>query len=624
LAVLATAIGLVNPSLQPGDLVERRRIVLALRVERIDLDTKVVSLSVQRVFKGTFAPQTVELALVGDQPQEAFFAVLHRGHTVVAMIGDSRKPLDLLFYAGGEGRWQSGAVASADEPGRWQWTRDLGQALFGTYNGDSSRLADLIADQFAGRPYFPAARIDSFADDRVLGTLAGPGRGVALIDLDGDDRLDVYACSPAGDRVWMQTAPLVFTDRTSELGLAGSASVSVNAADIDGDGRIDLLLDGSLRRRLADGRFAATETLPEAAGAVLQAFFVDADGDGHPDALVSRRGSGLRLYRNPGTGGTFTEMPGLDRRDGTGFAMWGDWNGDQRPDVFHASGGGHLLVQDGHGRFAPVGATPLAFDFSTIAADGITGAGCFAPVWNGTRQDLLFTRDSGIDFAINRDGVVNDAAQYGNELQLASLDHLPLIAEDLNADGTVDLYVGSRSGQPNGYYINRGYGSFMTPFRYWAAVFPGAAHLHGAWGLAAGDVDGDGANDLLLAAPDGRVTLLLNTCLALRQHSEVPTPLERTLAATRLIAIAVRGPRGVIGATVTATAGDGRVVGLRVIGANVATGCRSPDLVNLAIRDPGPVSVQVRWSDGVTRSWSGLAAGDGPRRTLVEAVRPSP
>ncbi len=621
-AVVACQVGLINPSLQPADFFERYRAVVVLRVTAVDDATNSAELAVQRVCKGAFAPKTVTMKLVGDQLMEAFVNLMGKGVTVTAFIGKARKPEEILFYAGGEGRWQMGSLAAADNAGHWNWTEDLGQlgpkSFFGTWNGSDERFAEMMDDIAAGRSYFPAKAIDRFKPDVAIGKLAAPVRGVALYDVDSDGRPDVYACSPAGDRLWLQLAPGVFTDRTAQFGLAGSASASVSLADVDGDGRADLLLDGAIWKQGADGRFARIDLLGAAAAQqVLMTCFVEVDGDGYPDVIVSHRGGGLTLHRNPGAaGGVFTDATaaaGLDQpgcgAGGTGWVMAGDWTGEHRPSLFYASSGGFLLVRDAAGRFTPA-TEALGYDFAAGGTpSGLTGAGCFAPVWRSGRQDLLFTRDTGFNIAINAGGKKPlDGIQFGNELQLASQDQLPLIAEDLNADGHVDIYLGSRGGRPNMYYGNRGYGSYMVSDRHDPAVMPGQAHKLGAWGLAAGDADGDGANDLLLGGVDGTVSLLLNDCLAQRQPKEHPTAVERVLAGVRIASVRVAGPIGVVGATVTVIAADGRVLGRRDIGSNIATGCRSPDTVNLAIREAGTHTLTVRWSDGLVRRWN-LAMG---------------
>jgi hypothetical protein len=71
-----------------------------------------------------------------------------------------------------------------------------------------------------------------------------------------------------------------------------------------------------------------------------------------------------------------------------------------------------------------------------------------------------------------------------------------------------------------------------------------------------------------------------------------------SFTATGIFTAAVKGRTGVVGAMVRLTDASGRVVALRQIGSNVGTGCRGPDTVNLAVREPGVYSFTVRYSDG--------------------------
>jgi len=128
----------------------------------------------------------------------------------------------------------------------------------------------------------------------------------------------------------------------------------------------------------------------------------------------------------------------------------------------------------------------------------------------------------------------------------------------------------------------------------------GKAHGKGAGGVAAGDVNGDGMNDLLLAHADGSISLVLSGAAEMRRPSEHPTWHERKLQQTCIVSVALTG-RGVVGADVRLVDGKARTILRRTVGTQVLTGCRGPDAVNLAVREPGNYTLHVRFADGTTK-----------------------
>ncbi len=621
-AIALPARAIVNPSLQPDGILERYLVVVVLRVDAVDELNHTATMSVMRVIKGDFPAKRVNITL-----GETTFSV---GEQVLAYVGGKGRASakNILIYPGG-GLWKTAQILVGGDPAspKWRWIADLSRSeMGGTFNGHVERLAEMMDDAVAGRYFFPALSAVQFRSDLVVDRLPQALLGVAIFDVNGDGQADLYACSDGGDRVYLQTASMVFTESSKALGIEGVASASVNIADVNADGRPDLLAGRQILLQMDDGIYYKSEVLPAAATQQIKSSaFVELNGDGYPDVLIARLEGGLHAFLNPGAaGGAFSDATvqlGLDREEcgakQVGFFCAGDWDGDGRTDLFFAVDRGRFLIQQTNGTFLPLPNSPR-LNFKTGGESlGLTGAGCFAPLWTPTSSDLIVSTDGNMRFVVNEAGQARDYARYGNEIEEGSDAHLATIAEDLDADGNVDVYCASREDNMHMLYINRGHGSFTVPTKYRKgdnAVFPGEASARATWGVATGDVDGDGANDLLLGMADGSLVLLINEVLSRRFDRTNPTWHEQKLQATKIVSVTVTGRIGVLGAKIILSDAKG-VVGQRVIGANIATGCRGPDTINLAVRETaGGHRLTVRFSDGTIQEWP--VDLSGPERHL--------
>ncbi|HMB69818.1 MAG TPA: VCBS repeat-containing protein, partial [bacterium] len=146
------------------------------------------------------------------------------------------------------------------------------------------------------------------------------GSGAAMLDYDGDGRLDVYVVDSAGpNRLYRNLGGLRFEDVTDAAGVGDpGCGMGAVAADVDGDGDDDLFVTNfgpnAYYRNRGDGTFR--EVAPglglDDARWSAGAAFLDYDGDARldlyvanyvqmatPDTNVCRAHDGHRLYCPP-------------------------------------------------------------------------------------------------------------------------------------------------------------------------------------------------------------------------------------------------------------------------------------------------------------------------------------
>jgi hypothetical protein len=295
----------------------------------------------------------------------------------------------------------------------------------------------------------------------------GAGGGVAIGDVDGDGRPDVYLSRPVGGgRLYLNRGGWKFSDGTEAAGLGAETSVpgsGCSMADVDNDGDLDLFvcrISGANRLWLNDGRGRFREVAAEAGvvgrGGSLVVAWADYDRDGDLDGyLVTGRPDSAE-----GLGaGDAAKVEALSRRairdEKTGRLTFPrelleDWDfvtqPEGKPFLIKAGLSDRLWRNDG----VNAAGVPVFTDVTEAAGVWDNGRGNAAVWWDFDRDgwpDIYVANDFfGPDrlWRNNRDGTFSDAAP-------ALLRHTPWFSmgcdsADLNNDGLPDLMASDMAG----------------------------------------------------------------------------------------------------------------------------------------------------------------------------------
>ena len=360
---------------------------------------------------------------------------------------------------------------------------------------------------------------------------------VVVADVNGDGKPDLLVANSGSSTVGVL---LGNGDGTFQAAISyGSGGFnespqlgSVAAADVNGDGRVDLVVTntcmssndcstGTVGVLLGngDGTFQPVVIYGSGAPVARSVAIADLNGDGKLDLAVANCGNSSRC---PGDGvvgvllgngdGTFQAAVTYDSGRGLAFSVAiGDVNGDDKPDILVANGSGRVGVLLGNGD----GSFRAAVGYKSLNAQAVAVADA-----NGDSKPDLVTANSQGGACSSGDGSVgvllgNGDGTFQPEVSYDSGGCLfiavSVAVADINGDGKPDLLVPnycasggcSANGTVVGVLLGNGDGTFQS-------VVTSNAGVSFAVSLAVADLNGDGAPDVVVAQEGGVVSVLLN------------------------------------------------------------------------------------------------------------------
>ncbi len=433
------------------------------------------------------------------------------------------------------------ALGPAPGLARWQNLAD-GLGISGSDHAGGAIVDDFDADghlDLISSSWHPCAPLRAYRNDGQggfqdvakawgLDQQLG-GLNIVHADYDGDGQLDLLVLRGA----WLGAEGKIrnsllrndlaktgrFVDVTAQAGLAVPAYPTQAAAwgDIDNDGDLDLYIGNEAAASSVDPRNLfgmGGQTFPSqllrndggrftdiarAAGVTNDRFakgvtWGDVDNDGDLDLFVSNIGVN-RLYRNDGPAvGTgprgiprFVDIAataGVAEPSRESFATWFfDVDNDGDLDLFVAD------------YSSPVSAVSASYlDLTEPPRDGSSSDGSSS----GTGHPVLYRNDTPRQRTVNGE-LISSSIRFTDVSADWGLDRplLPMGANfgDLDNDGWLDIYLGTGLPNPQAWMPNVMYRN-VEGQRYEDVTSAGFGHLQKGHGIAFGDIDRDGDQDL--------------------------------------------------------------------------------------------------------------------------------
>ncbi len=488
------------------------------------------------------------------------------------------------------------AVLDANEDGRLDLYFINGAEQLGQSDSDNGPSNQLFLRQPDGS--YRNTTDSSGLDDRGYGT------GVAVGDVDNDGHQDVFVANIGPDHLYRGRGDGTFADVSATSGVSATGtnhddwSTSAAFCDFNRDGYLDLYV---VRYVVFDPNVQCTDT----AG---RREYCGPDGfEDRTDVLLENRGDGT--FRN------VTDRAGIDVVTGAGLGVvCEDFNDDGWVDIYVANDGdpNQLWINQVDGKFIDDGLIMGA----SVNAAGLheAGMGVVAADFDGdTHLDLFVThlRDETNTFYRNLGagmGFEDQTTKVGLAAASTPFTGFGVAPIDLDLDGDLDIAVANgrvtrgesltdvlpepwnQYAEPNLVYLNSN-GSFrLLDDNQGVAAFTAAAEV--SRGLAVGDLDGDGGQDLIVSGIESPARVLRGT--PGEGHWLILDAVDPTLG------------RRALGARVTVTSTIGRQQ--RTIQGAMSYLSSSDPRAHFGLGDHSEdVSVLVRWPDGLEESFSGIS-----------------
>jgi hypothetical protein len=420
------------------------------------------------------------------------------------VLGAAESPGDLIAWWENDGtplgaNWNQNNIETSFDEAHSVYATDIDQDgdmdVIGTAGGNDDEIA-----------WWENDGSQSFTK-QVIDTTFNGAWGVYAKDIDLDGDIDILAAATtADDLTWWENegsesciSVLCFTEHTIDGDFDGARNVY--AVDMDNDGDIDVLAVANLADDITwwentatfsfDPGWSATDIATSASGA-QSVFAADMDGDGDMDIISASDGDDtIAWYENDGTADPSWTASNIDTNaDEAKSVFAADMDNDGDMDIISAS-----MNDDTIAWYENDGESDPSWTASNIDTNAVSARSVFAADMDGDGDmDIVSASYSDSTIAWYENDGAADPSWAASDIATSASGAMSVFAADMDGDGDIDILSASKLDDTIAWYENDG---AADPS--WTASDIDT-NADGAFSVFAADMDNDGDMDILSAS----------------------------------------------------------------------------------------------------------------------------
>jgi hypothetical protein len=364
-----------------------------------------------------------------------------------------------------------------------------------------------------------------------LATSVSGAASVFAADMDGDGDMDIVSASMNDDTIaWYENDGAANPSWTAaDIDTNADGAYDVHVADMDNDGDLDILSASQSDHTIAwyennngDGSSWSAANIDTNAASAKSVFAADMDNDGDMDILsASYNDDTIAWYENDGASNpSWTASDIVTDADGAWSVFAADMDNDGDMDIVSAS-----TLDDTIAWYENDGAADPSWAASDIATSADGARSVFVADMDGDGDmDILSASLFDDTIAWYENDGTSDPSWTASDIAESADGARSVFAADMDNDGDMDILSASQIDNTIAWYENDG---ASNPS--WTASDI-ATSAEGAWSVFAADMDNDGDMDIISASYSDSTIAWYENDAGIPEFSNILMPIVSVLA----------------------------------------------------------------------------------------------